>query len=93
MKELVDYRKELDQLDKELIDVLAKRFLVNREVKRLKSLRNIPMIDPIREKEMIKSRRNYAKTLEIDPDFIEEIFWKVLEYVRGEKEEKTTNAK
>jgi 4-amino-4-deoxychorismate mutase len=48
MEELSKYRKELDELDKVLIDTLAKRFEICRQVAEYKVKQNIPMMQPAR---------------------------------------------
>ena len=44
MERLSILRKELDELDQQLMDVLARRFEICREVARYKAAMNIPMM-------------------------------------------------
>jgi chorismate mutase-like protein len=46
MEELPKFRKELDELDRRLIDTLAQRFAVCRQVAGYKAEHQIPMMQP-----------------------------------------------
>jgi len=55
MEELLQFRKELDELDRKLIDTLAERFAICRQVAEYKAERQIPMMQPGRVLE-VKTR-------------------------------------
>lgn len=46
MQELLKFRKELDEIDQRLIDTLADRFAVCRQVAEYKAEHDIPMMQP-----------------------------------------------
>lgn len=53
--DLVDYRREIDRIDKELVALLEERFDAARDVIRYKALKGIPIRDSAREKEVLDS--------------------------------------
>lgn len=55
MEELLKFRKELDELDRKLIDTLAQRFAICRQVAEYKAEHQIPMMQPGRVLE-VKTR-------------------------------------
>jgi len=71
---LQDYRKQIDKLDKKLIEILAERFSVTHEVGLYKKENNLPPLDAEREKEMMEKRTKFSEALGLDEDFIIEIF-------------------
>lgn len=51
---LEKYRKEINQIDKELITLLEKRFTVTKAVGEYKKENNVPVLNQNRENEIIK---------------------------------------
>jgi chorismate mutase len=54
MEELLRFRKELDELDCRLMDTLAQRFAICRQVAEYKAEHQIPMMQPARVLEVKK---------------------------------------
>ena len=71
---LPELRSELDRLDRALIEILAKRLDVCREVARAKEGTNAKIIQPARVREIWNSRRAWAAAAHVDPSFAEQIF-------------------
>lgn len=69
-----EIRKKIDELDTELVKILAKRIELIKKVSDIKKKKNIPIHDPEREKEIIKEKKTIANELNLNPEFIEEIF-------------------
>ena len=53
--ELIDYRREIDRIDKELVALLEERFDAARDVIRYKAMQGMPILDSVREKEVLDS--------------------------------------
>ena len=66
-------RARIDELDRELIRVLAERLAVCHEVARVKEHSDTPIIQPTRVRDVVTSRRQWAIEAGIDPDFAEQI--------------------
>lgn len=71
-------RAQIDDLDHQLLDILAQRLTVCHEVARIKEARDLPIIAPQRVRDVVTSRRQEAIDLGIDPDFAEQVVRVVL---------------
>ena len=74
MAELDDLRSRIDDLDQQLIDIVAQRLAVCAEVAARKEATDTPVIQPSRVRQVVTSRRGAAIAAGIDPDFIEQLF-------------------
>ena len=77
-EELLALRTRIDELDQQLLDILAQRLAVCHEVARIKETRDLPIIQPQRVRDVVTSRRQDAINLGVDPDFAEQILRVVL---------------
>jgi chorismate mutase len=66
-------RARIDELDRELIRVVAERLAVCEEVARLKEGNDTPVIQPARVREVVTTRRQWAIDAGVDPDFAEQL--------------------
>jgi chorismate mutase/4-hydroxyphenylpyruvate dioxygenase-like putative hemolysin len=66
MTSLADLRARIDELDRELIRVIADRLAVCHEVARLKEQNDTPVIQPARVRTVIDSRRQWAIDAGVD---------------------------
>jgi chorismate mutase-like protein len=73
MTTLPELRARIDDLDRQLVRVVAERLAVCEEVARVKEGLDTPIIQPDRVREVITSRRQWAIDDGVDPDFIEEM--------------------
>ena len=67
-------RARIDELDRALIDVVAERLAVCREVADVKGHSDTPVIQPARVRAVLTTRRQQAIEQGIDPDFAEQLF-------------------
>lgn len=61
--QLEDLRKQIDEIDKSIITLLAKRMKVVKKVGQLKKKSNIPALDESRWKKIIKSKKGFVKKI------------------------------
>jgi chorismate mutase-like protein len=73
MTSLADLRARIDELDRDLVRILADRLDVCREVARLKEGSDTPVIQPDRVRDVIDTRRQWAIDAGVDPDFAEQL--------------------
>lgn len=66
-------RARIDELDRELLRVLAERLEVCHEVARVKERSDTPVIQPARVRDVVNSRRQWAIDAGVDPDFAEQV--------------------
>ena len=71
--DLSHLRARIDELDRELIRILAERLAVCHEVARVKETSDTAIIQPDRVRDVVAVRRQWAIEAGIDPDFAEQI--------------------
>ena len=81
-KTLKTLRREIDQIDQELIKLLAKRFKVTQKIGIYKKEYNLPPQDKKREKQLFKERKQWAEKEGLNIKLIEKIFKLIIEKVR-----------
>jgi chorismate mutase / prephenate dehydrogenase len=73
-KEIDSFRRKIDEIDQEIVNLLAKRRDQVNRIVAVKKRHNIAVYHPAREEDMISSRRRQAFAAHLDPDFIEELY-------------------
>jgi chorismate mutase/prephenate dehydrogenase len=84
-QELEHLRLKLDAIDQQIVSLLSKRQAEVERVFQLKKLHNIPVYHPAREENLISRRRNQGSKAGLDPDYIEEIYRRILRQSRAEQ--------
>jgi|TARA_B100001971_G_C17810931_1_gene344019 chorismate mutase len=83
---LENYRKELDIIDNQIIELLVKRFKVIDKVSEHKKKNNIEIIQKERMKEIYRKVEALAIESNLDPKFTHELFELIMnEAIRREK--------
>jgi chorismate mutase len=65
------HRKKIDKIDKEIINLLEKRFDIAKKMGEYKRKNNIPLVDKKREEEIFQTRVKHSK---FSPDFTKKLF-------------------
>jgi chorismate mutase/prephenate dehydrogenase len=78
LKELEKLREGIDELDTQLVDILAKRNKITAQVGQIKAEAGMPVYVPEREKALIASRRQQADALGVSPDLTEDLLRRVM---------------
>lgn len=69
------YRKKIDQIDEQLLGLLARRMKVSKEIAKYKKKHKLPIQDKKREAEVIEDRIKKGKRLGLhDKKFLAELF-------------------
>lgn len=76
---LADLRHQIDEIDDRLMDILAQRMSVAREIGKLKQENNMPVVQPERYNTLIKNRVDTAEKLNLNPDFMRRILAEIHE--------------
>ena len=76
--ELTALRDQIDEVDKALLGLLARRLELVAEVGEVKSQYGLPIYVPEREAAMLASRREEASALGVPPDLIEDVLRRVM---------------
>lgn len=78
-KTIENLRKQINVIDSSLIDLLAKRRLLSKEVIKTKDLNDLPIRDEKREKELLKRLIQEGKFKGLDAEYVTRIFQEVIE--------------
>lgn len=75
---LEDTRKEIDEVDREIISLIAKRIQLAQKAGQEKANSDIPMIAPEREEAVIQNVKQVAHSLGLDEAAIESLYHKII---------------
>jgi chorismate mutase/prephenate dehydrogenase len=84
-QELEILRRQLDNIDREIVSLLGKRQAEVERVVSLKKAYNLPVYHPAREEDLLSQRRIQGAEAELDPDYIEDIYRRILRQSRVEQ--------
>lgn len=77
---LEEYRKQIDALDQEIVDVLVRRFDVVRKVGELKIDSKLEAIQPARAQAVKDAAVRMGQDKGLDPDFMRRIYEVLIDY-------------
>jgi len=72
------YRQQIEQLDRDLVSLLAKRVALSREIGAMKRVAGLPTLDPAREAEVIRRAAALARDASLNDEKVRDIFWHVI---------------
>ena len=61
--QLENLRKQIDEIDESIVNLLAKRMKAVKKVGQLKKKQNIPALDSARWQKIIKTKKGYVKKI------------------------------
>lgn len=70
---LVHLRRQIDEIDESLLELLAKRMRISREIGIYKKEHNMPILQSPRYSEILEKRATMGSSMELSPDFVKEI--------------------
>lgn len=82
MKNLQNFRQEIDRIDLEICKLIAKRFAVTQKVGLYKIKNNLPLEDKKREAAIMQKLIKKSKALKLDPILIQQIFRLIIEKIK-----------
>uniref|UniRef100_UPI003FD6E0E8 chorismate mutase n=1 Tax=Alistipes putredinis TaxID=28117 RepID=UPI003FD6E0E8 len=66
-------RRQIDEVDEQLLSLLAKRMHISQEIGTYKKEHNMPILQNKRYDEILDKRGKMGQSLDLDPEFISEI--------------------
>jgi len=78
-------RNKIDDIDRQIVSLLAKRQIEVEHVLALKKAHNLPVYHPAREENLISERRDQGGETGLDPNYIEELYRLILRQSRTEQ--------
>ncbi|MSR11504.1 MAG: chorismate mutase [Gammaproteobacteria bacterium] len=76
--ELLEARKEIDRIDRELVNLLADRFRQTHKVGILKAANSLQAVDAERETQKIAELRKLCESNNLNPDLVTELFTRIM---------------
>lgn len=73
-QQLLEVREKIDQVDRQLVKLLAERFGLTNQVGHLKAASDLEAVDPQREAQKLETLRTVAHQHDLSPDLIAELF-------------------
>lgn len=77
-EELAACRKEIQDMDRAMVELLAERVALGRRIGSLKRAAGLPVLDPGREAEVIRGVTAMARDSGLPPEGVREIFWRIV---------------
>ena len=84
--DIADWRKKIDELDQQLVDLLSQRAQVAHEIGRMKRARSLPIYEPDRERVVFTHVREINKGPLPDRDLVA-IFERIMDMMRKIQQE------
>lgn len=84
--ELAQIRREIETIDRRIIELLAERIELGRRTGEIKREAGRPILDAAREAEVIRRAVTAARELGVPQEATREIFWHVVGMSRREQE-------
>lgn len=78
---LLELRKEIDQLDQQLVELLARRFQLTHEVGILKADNGLEAVDADRESQKLARIRELCQQNGVNPGLGDELFSRIMKEV------------
>lgn len=79
--ELLEARKKIDQIDSQIISLLAQRFEHTHRIGKLKATHSLEALDSNREAEKLADIRALCEDNGLNPDLVSDLFTQIMEEV------------
>ena len=80
-------REEIESIDRSIIELIARRVELAREVGRAKRAANLPTLDPAREAAVVRRAGQIAREAGIEDEDVRYIFWHLIGLARRAQNE------
>ena len=77
--ELENIRKRIDKIDKQILEILSKRFALVEKINLIKKKKKVPVFDPSREQKLYQKIAKNSLDLGLSKDFTKKLFNLILE--------------
>jgi prephenate dehydrogenase len=82
-QELTRLRRELQRIDREIVDLIARRVQVARAAGAVKRSAGLPLVDLAREAAVVRQAATLASERGLDEESVRHVFWSLIELARG----------
>lgn len=91
MNKLMKYRKQIDEIDTEIIKLLGKRFRIIDSISAVKSINRLPVKDTGRMEEIFNARSKLAFEYSVPTLLVQKIFREIIKYSMIEEQKHLKN--
>lgn len=77
-EQLLEVREKIDQVDRQLVLLLAERFGLTSTVGHLKANSDLEAVDPQREAQKLQTLRTLAQEQDLNPDLVADLFTRIM---------------
>ncbi|MDR0430610.1 MAG: bifunctional 3-deoxy-7-phosphoheptulonate synthase/chorismate mutase type II [Tannerellaceae bacterium] len=88
---LSELRRQIDSIDEQLLELLAKRMRISCEIGVYKKEHNMPILQSPRYNEILENRSNMGESMDLNPEFVKEILKEIHEESVRQQMEIMTN--
>lgn len=85
MDKIKDLRLRINEIDREILELIIERFSLVSEIGEIKNKKGIAIVDKKREQEILENLTNDADKKGLDPEIVKKV-WKVLMEISYEVE-------
>jgi chorismate mutase len=86
---LEQLRRDIEEVDLRLVELIAQRVRLARQVGQLKRAAGLPTLDPAREASVVRRASTLAREAGLMPEEMREIYWHVIGLCRRAQSERT----
>jgi chorismate mutase len=86
LAELSRCRDEIERIDDQIVGLLAHRLAIGKRTGDLKRVAGLPILDPVREADVVRRVAALAREAGLPAEPIREIFWQIVEMSRRAQE-------
>jgi len=87
LAELARCRAEIERIDHDIVELLAKRLALGKRTGELKRLAGLPILDPTREAAVIRRVTGVAREAGLPSEPVREVFWQIVGMSRRAQDE------
>ena len=87
LQEFSQCRQEIESIDNEIVELLARRLRLGQRTGELKRIAGLPILDPTREAAVIRRVAAVAREAGLPPEPVREVFWQIVGMSRRAQEE------
>ncbi len=85
---LDELREEIQEIDHDLVDLIARRTYVADTIARVKAEEGLPVTDEVQEERVMERAGEYAEAFDVDANLVKAIFRLLIELNKVEQREK-----
>ena len=76
---LEELRAEIEDIDRELVEIIARRTYVADAIAQVKAEEDLPTTDEEQEARVVERVERFARRFEVDPEYVTEVFQLLIE--------------